>query len=96
MREFAKAFYRSQAWKDCRAAYAKSVGGLCETCLKAGLYVPGKVVHHRTALTPDNIHDPSVTLNWANLKLVCQDCHAKEHKGPGRYWFDAEGNVHER
>lgn len=96
MREFARDFYRSQAWRDCRAAYARSVGGLCETCLKAGLYVPGKVVHHRQPLTPDNIHDPAVTLSWGNLKLVCQDCHAKEHKAQDRYWFDDEGNVHER
>ena len=25
MREFAAAFYSSQAWKDCRSAYVKSV-----------------------------------------------------------------------
>lgn len=27
MREFAKTFYKSQAWKNCREAYAKSQGG---------------------------------------------------------------------
>ena len=54
MREFARAFYQSRAWKDCREAYRKSVGGLCESCLAAGIYTPGKVVHHRQPLTPDN------------------------------------------
>lgn len=80
MREFAKAFYQSQAWRETRAAYAASVGWLCEDCLSRGLYVPGKVVHHKVPLTPANISDPHITLDWRNLKLVCQDCHAAEHK----------------
>lgn len=93
MREFARAFYQSRAWKDCREAYRKSVGGLCESCLAAGIYTPGKVVHHRQPLTPDNIHDPAVTLAWSNLKLVCQDCHAKEHKARDRYRFGPDGSI---
>lgn len=32
-KEFAKSFYKSKAWKRCRAMYAASVGGLCERCL---------------------------------------------------------------
>ena len=64
MKEWAKSFYKSQAWKRCRAAYAASVGGLCERCLSRGMYTPGVIVHHKIVLTPDNISDPSVTLNW--------------------------------
>ena len=44
-------FYNSQAWKDTRRNYKQSVGGLCERCLKKGLYNPAEVVHHKTPLT---------------------------------------------
>ena len=93
-RDFAKDFYRSSAWKACRLAFAKSKADLCEDCLAKGLYVPGRIVHHKTHLTPQNINDPSITLSWDNLKLVCMDCHAAEHSnGERRYTFDELGNV---
>ncbi len=81
MKDFTKIFYCSKAWKETRKAYAKSKGNLCERCLKKGLIVPGVVVHHKVYLTPDNINDPNITLNWNNLELVCRDCHAQEHDG---------------
>ena len=80
VQEWARAFYKSRAWLETREAYAASVGWLCEDCLAQGLIVPGKVVHHVTPLTPENIGDPTVALAWGNLRLVCQDCHAAEHK----------------
>ena len=60
-----------------------------------GVYTPGKIVHHKIWLTPDNIHDTSITLNWDNLMLVCQDCHAKVHKTEAheRYLVDEFGNI---
>ena len=60
-----------------------------------GVYTPGKIVHHKIWLTPDNIHDTSITLNWDNLMLVCQDCHAKVHKTEAheRYFIDEFGNI---
>lgn len=93
MREFAKGFYKSQAWKRCRDAYAQSVSGLCERCLAKGLYVPGEIVHHKTELTPDNIGNPSVSLSWDNLQLVCRDCHAALHGAARRYRVDELGRV---
>ena len=94
-KEFAKQFYKSQAWQDCRIAYSKSVGGLCEDCIEKGIYTPGKVVHHKTSLTPENILNPDISLGWNNLRLVCQDCHAKEHKKKAerRYFIDEAGNI---
>lgn len=80
MQEWARAFYKSRAWLETREAYAASVAWLCEDCMEQGLIVPGKVVHHVTPLTPENIGDPTVALAWGNLRLVCQDCHAAEHK----------------
>lgn len=95
MQEWAREFYMSRAWRDTRAAYAASVGWLCEDCLSRGLYVPGKVVHHRRHLTPDNVGDPGVTLAWGNLRLLCQDCHAEEHRRADgmRYQIAPDGSI---
>jgi len=78
MKPWAKKFYKSKAWQDCRDAYIKSVFGLCERC-GAG----AKIIHHKTELTPENINDPNITLNWENLEAVCQDCHNTIHHGGG-------------
>ena len=98
-KEFARAFYDSIAWKRTRKAYAASVGGLCERCLRAGRYVPGVIVHHINPLTPANITDETVALAWGNLELVCRDCHAEIHDAeinkrvPKRYRIDEIGRV---
>jgi len=94
MREFAKEFYRSKTWQRCRDDYARSKAWLCERCLSRGLYKPGEIVHHKRHLTPDNIGDPSVTLSWDNLQLVCRDCHAELHRHrQRRFRVDAMGRV---
>ena len=94
MKEYARAFYLSPAWQNCRNTYAQSVGGLCERCLRKGLYVPGEIVHHKTHITPDNITDENVTLNWANLELVCRDCHGDAHRRIARrYKVGADGKI---
>ena len=91
---FARKFYSSQAWVDCREAYKASVGGLCERCKERGLIVPGEIVHHKIHLTPDTIHDPAVSLAWDNLELVCRECHAEEHGATRkRYEIDELGRV---
>ena len=94
--EAAKQFYKSQAWIKCRESYIASVGGLCERCLAKGLIVPGYIVHHKCYLTPQNILDPSITLNFSNLEYLCQDCHNKEHfkeEYTRRYKIKADGSV---
>ncbi len=94
MKEFAEKFYSSQQWKDCRKAYAASVGNLCERCLKDGIITPGEAVHHKIRLTPANINDPSVTLNFQNLEVLCREHHAQEHNGTiRRFKVDDMGRV---
>lgn len=94
MREFAREFYSSIQWKNCRESYAKSKRYLCEDCLAKGLYSPGEIVHHITHITPENINDPEITLNFKNLRLVCRKCHAEEHAHKSRrYVIDELGNV---
>lgn len=93
MKDYSAAFYSSKAWKETRRAYRKSVGGLCEICLKKGIYKPGEIVHHKIHLTPENVNDPAVALNWNNLQLVCRDCHAELHGETRRYKVDELGRV---
>lgn len=93
MREFAKKFYKSRAWRACRESYLKQSKGLCEECLKHGLYTPADTVHHIVHLSPDNINDPSITMNPDNLEAVCRDCHAMLHTSPKRFKVDEYGHV---
>ena len=91
---FAIQFYKSKAWQDCRAAYIKSVFGLCERCGR-----PGWIVHHKEKLTPVNINDPNVTLSFENLEYLCQDCHNREHGGASTadgLIFDERGDLVQR
>ena len=91
MRDFAQSFYQSQAWKNCRQSYKQYAGGLCENCKKQGIITAGVIVHHKQHLTPENINDPTITLNYSNLMLLCRDCHAKEHaKTVKRYCLDQQ------
>lgn len=79
---WAKQFYDSKGWKRCRDGYIHqrivADGGLCECC-HARL---GSIVHHKDPLTPSNIRDPEVALNWENLSYECLDCH-NQHEGHG-------------
>lgn len=77
--QFANAFYRSTLWKNTRKAYWISKGGLCEHCFAKGLIVPGVEVHHKIALTPENIRDPKISCNPDNLVLLCKACHDEQH-----------------
>ena len=75
MREYtleAKRFYKSTAWRKCRAAYIATVpGGLCEHCHDA----MGYIVDHITEINSVNINDPDITLNHSNLQYLCLECH---------------------
>ncbi len=96
-KEFARAFYDSTAWRQTRKAYASSVGGLCERCLRSGRYVPGVIVHHIKHLDDSSYGDPKIALDWSNLELLCRECHNEIHKRgralPRRYCVDSAGRV---
>jgi len=90
-REFAKAFYNSSAWIKTSKAYAASKFYLCEKCGKTG-----KIVHHKTHLSPENINNPSITLAWENLQYLCLDCHNIAHGNDSterKCIFDQDGNL---
>ena len=97
-KEFAKRFLRSKPWRNCRAGYIaeriKIDGGMCEVCHEN----PGYIVHHKILLTPENINDPEISLNWNFLSYECKECH-DQHEGHGVKRsispvcaFDSDGN----
>lgn len=93
MKDYAKGFYLSPAWKKTREAYRKSKGNLCEPCLENGIIKPCEFVHHKIHISPENITNPEITLDWNNLQCVCRDCHAKLHGTQKRYQLDEEGRI---
>lgn len=89
-----QSFYDSKQWHDCRKAYWRYKHGLCENCLKKGIYRPAKVVHHKVHVTAETVDNPQVTLSFDNLQLLCQDCHAEAHRNLGhRFVCDDDGNI---
>lgn len=87
--------YGTRRWQQCRLAYKKSVGGLCERCLSRGIIRPGYMVHHKRYITAENVTNPDIVFNWDNLELLCRECHAAEHTKK-RYTFDENGFVYTR
>lgn len=96
MKKYAEKFYKSREWQAVREEYAKSKAYLCEDCLERGLITPGEIVHHIRHITKDNLRDPAITLNPANLRLLCRSCHERAHRRPDtpkRYTVDEQGHV---
>ena len=96
MKEFAKEFYSSGAWKECREAYRRSRQGLCEACLAEGIITAGVIVHHKIHITPETLNDPAVALSPDNLELLCRQHHAERHGNLKRYTVDAAGRISPR
>lgn len=92
-KEWARSFYNSDRWIKCRDSYMQSKKYICERCGEIAV-----ICHHKIHLTPNNIDDPDITLNWDNLKAVCLDCHNRIH-GNGEnvtrkgLMFDDNGNL---
>lgn len=79
-KDYARKFYSSAAWIKTQAAYMASQNYLCERCGDMAC-----IVHHKKHITPQNIDDVNITLNWDNLEALCQDCHNKEHFAKMRF-----------
>lgn len=93
MKAWAEKFYKSKQWQRCQHTVMERDSFLCQDCLKHGIITPATEVHHIKWLTPDNINDPSVSLNPDNLISLCHDCHMKRHAGKKRYRIDKNGRV---
>lgn len=71
-KEWAKAFYRSGAWKAARKEALHRDMYTCTLCGRRA-----EEVHHKIELTPQNIGDPSISLNVDRLESLCHECHTK-------------------
>lgn len=93
--DFARQFYNSKVWKQCRQGFMANKHYVCERCGGAAT-----IAHHKQYLSPRNIHHPQVTLNWNNLEALCQDCHNIEHMRRDAVdptvMFDENGNLIKR
>ena len=50
-------------------------------------------MHHKIALTPENINDPMITLCWDNLEGLCEKCHKSIRKKKKRYFVAKDGEL---
>ena len=100
------AFYKSKAWNQVKNTIWLKQNLLCANCNRP-VYVDGLsnwipkenrikgIVHHKIHITPENVNDPNITLNFDNLKYVCRKCHAEEHGARSglRYVVNDAGRV---
>ncbi|EJQ56207.1 hypothetical protein IEQ_00181 [Bacillus cereus BAG6X1-2] len=90
--DYAKSFYTSKEWVKCRTGFMQSKHYICERCGNLAV-----ICHHKTYISPKNINNPEITLNWSNLEALCQDCHNKEHHRTSSTTeglkFDDDGNL---
>lgn len=89
MKEYAKAFYKGKQWKKISRLYMEQQHYICERC--GGV---ATICHHIKYISPANINNPAITLNFDNLEALCQECHNKEHfQKYNTAIFDANGNM---
>ena len=91
-KSFAHGFYASKRWMKCRTGFLASKNWTCERCGRMAT-----IAHHKKRITPQNINNPEITLNWDNLEALCQTCHNDEHFSSGvcakGLKFDTNGNL---
>lgn len=85
-------FYTTRAWRSCKESFLESRGRICEICRSKGLIIPATQVHHKVHLTPENVKDPRIALNHANLMALCDECHRAQHTKK-RWRCDELGHV---
>ena len=85
-----KAFLSSDPWINFRLMLIAERGNKCQRC---GKIIPRSIDiigHHKTELTPENVHDYNISLNPDNVDLVCYDCHNAIHK---RFGYQNKGRT---
>lgn len=72
-------FYCSKNYRELSKLLKLKSKGVCSEC---GQRVPLSRLrtHHIIELNLNNIHDVNITLNEENIKVICDDCHNREHR----------------
>jgi len=84
-------FYGSTVYRKFRLAIIAERGPRCEECGEIVANTRELHLHHEVELTPDNVHDHTISLNPARVRLVCHRCHNKIH---GRFNSRRERGVY--
>lgn len=88
-RRAGQAVYDSVSWEKLRRMYMESKNWICERCGR-----PATVCHHRVHLTADNVTDPHIAYDVANLECLCHECHNAEHdRFNRRVVYNSRGDV---
>lgn len=89
MKDYSRSFYNGKKWKKLSSLYMTQRNYVCERC--GGVAV---ICHHKQHISPANINDLSVTLNFDNLEALCQECHNREHlQKHSKAIFDSNGEM---
>lgn len=73
-------FYASKAWRDLSFNLKLLSNGECNRCKQEVENWEHLIAHHKIRLTEENLNNPEISLNPANIEIICHDCHNKEHK----------------
>ncbi len=73
------AFYCTKAYLDLAQAMKIKSDGECARCHKI-FNISDLRPHHKIELTIENITDTTITLNPANIEVICHDCHNQVHQ----------------
>ena len=77
------AFYCRKAWRDLSYTQKIIRGGKCERCGFTAVTADDwslLIGHHKIELTEHNVDNADIALNPANVEIICQSCHNKEHR----------------
>jgi hypothetical protein len=86
-----KSFYASEAWIKFRLYIIGERGPKCVKCKSVIANPKDIILHHKKELTPENVHDVSISLNPVNIEVVCFDCHNKIHN---RFGYQSARSVY--
>jgi predicted kinase len=74
------AFYCSKAYLDLSLMLKVQSGGRCANGCTKIFDIQELRTHHIVELNAANVNDPTIALNPANIKVICHDCHNREHR----------------
>ena len=78
--QYGQLVYKSKAWQELRRNLIIQRGARCQECGKDFSFDTSQLIgHHIIELTADNYQDANIAYNPDNIKLVCINCHNKEH-----------------
>jgi 5-methylcytosine-specific restriction endonuclease McrA len=83
-------FYKTKAWKRCRASYIAGQGGICESC--------GDEPENPRDLHVDHVKPLSLggePFDEDNLQCLCRSCHSRKSMNDGSSRFQPGHNRRE-